>query len=169
MAKSNKKKIKKITKIKPAKARPVKKTKTATKTKVAPVPKQHKSKIKKMPSAELKKFKLLLLKEREKVGGELSHITENTLNKSSRDVSGDLSGYSYHMADMASDDYEREFSLTRATQEQTMLYFIDEAIKRISEGSYGECLQCGKQISKKRLKAMPATELCIECQKTNET
>ena len=74
-------------------------------------------KLKKMPKWELKKYKELLLKEREKISSELSHITEDALKKTQRDASGDLSGYSYHMADMASDDYEREFSLGRATEE----------------------------------------------------
>lgn len=126
------------------------------------------AKIKKMPKAKLKMYKLLLLKEREKVGGDLHHITRETLNKSARDASGDLSGYSYHMADVASDDYERDFSLGRATDEQKALYAIDEAIKRVEDGTYGNCLQCGKAIPKTRLKVIPQAELCIECKKINE-
>ena len=125
-------------------------------------------KIKKMPKTELKKYKGLLIEERKKVGGDLSHIAENTLNRSQRDASGDLSGYSYHMADMASDDYDRDFSLGRATDEQKMLFGIDEALKRIEDGTYGNCVQCNKPIPKKRLKALPHTELCIDCQKKNE-
>jgi len=126
------------------------------------------AKIKKMPKTELKKYKELLLKAREEMSGQLSHITDDTLKKSQRDASGDLSGYSFHMADMASDDYERDFSLGRATEEQKIIFLIDEALKRIDEGTYGSCLQCGKAIPKKRLKALPYTELCIECQKTKE-
>ena len=127
-----------------------------------------KLKIKALPKSELKLYKALLLGERNKVGGGLSHIAETTLNKSQRDASGDLSGYSYHMADMASDDYERDFSLGRATDEQRILYSIDEAMKRVEDGTYGACLTCGKAIPKKRLKALPYTELCIECQKAKE-
>jgi len=127
-----------------------------------------KMKLKKMAKAELKKYSELLLKEREKVGGDLSHITENTLKKSQRESSGDLSGYSYHMADMASDDYERDFSLGRASDEQKLLYSIDEAMKRVEDGTYGNCLQCGKSISKRRLAAIPHTEMCIACQTKKE-
>lgn len=144
-----------------------KKAKLVKKAKRSAV-KTAKPKMKKMPKAELKFYQALLLKERDKVGGGLSHIAETTLNKSQRDASGDLSGYAFHMADQASDDYERDFSLGRATDEQKILYTIDEAIKRIEDGSYGSCLQCGKAIPKKRLKALPYTELCIECQKTRE-
>ena len=121
-----------------------------------------------LPRKELKKYKDLLIKEREKVGGDLSHIAQNALNKSQRDASGDLSGYSYHMADMASDDYERNFSLGRATDEQNVLYLIDEAMKRVEEGTYGRCLQCGRIIAKKRLKAIPYSEMCIDCKKKIE-
>ena len=125
-------------------------------------------KMKKMAKKGLKKFKELLIKMRSQVGGDLSHITESTLNKSARDASGDLSGYSYHMADQASDDYERDFALGRATDEQKILYSVDEALKRVEDGSYGNCLECRKPIAKKRLAALPNVELCIDCQKKNE-
>ena len=146
-----KKKMKKVEKVKKSKS-----AKTAKKT------------VKRMPGKTLKLYKALLLKERETVGGDLSHIAQNTLNKSARDASGDLSGYSYHMADMASDDYERDFSLGRATNEQKALYIIDEALKRTEDGTYGSCSQCGKSIPKTRLKVLPQADLCIECKKMNE-
>jgi len=144
------------------KTRKVARAKRAVKTKRMPKPKR-------LPAADLKKYKGLLLKEREKVGGELSHLTNDALNRSQRDASGDLSGYSYHMADVASDNYERDFALGRASDEQSVLYRVDEALKRIEDASYGNCLQCGKAISKKRLAAVPYTELCIDCQKSNES
>ncbi|MDP3804356.1 MAG: TraR/DksA C4-type zinc finger protein [Candidatus Omnitrophota bacterium] len=151
-----------------AKVKKVKSTKKEKKTNRGVV-RAAKPKMKKMPKPELKAYRAMLVKERDKVGGGLSHIAETTLNKSQREASGDLSGYSYHMADMASDDYERDFSLGRATDEQKIMYAIDEAMKRITEGTYGNCLQCGKAIPKKRLKALPYTEMCIECQKVRES
>lgn len=151
-----------------AKSKTRTKSKARPKTKVKKALKTKKVKIKSLPKAELKKYKALLLKQRSQVGGDLTHIAENTLNKSSRDASGDLSGYSYHMADQATDDYDRDFSLGRATSEQKVLFSIDEAMKRIEDGSYGRCLECGKLIAKKRLNALPQSELCIECQKTKE-
>lgn len=148
-----------------------KKVVKAVKAKVKKVQKEaaeKKFKIKKLPRKTLKKYKELLLKEREKIGGGLNHITQDTLKTSQRDASGDLSGYSFHMADMASDNYEVEFSLGRASDEQNVLYSIDEALKRVADGTYGSCTQCGKQIPKKRLDAVPHTELCIACQSKNE-
>ena len=125
-------------------------------------------KTKRMAKKDLKKYKALLLEERKKVGGDLSYISQNTLKKSQRDNTGDLSGYAYHMADQASDDYDRDFSLGRATEEQNLLYLVDEALKRVEDGAYGVCPQCNKLIPKKRLVALPHSELCIECQKKNE-
>jgi len=128
-----------------------------------------KIKIKRMLKKDLNKYKALLVKEREKIGGGINHITQDTLKTSQREASGDLSGYSFHMADVASDNYEVEFSLGRASDEQNILYTIDEALKRVKDGSYGSCTQCGKQIPKKRLDALPHTELCIACQSKTES
>ncbi len=128
-----------------------------------------KKKVKRMPKKTLNKYKALLVKEREKIGGGINHITQDALKTSQREASGDLSGYSFHMADVASDNYEVEFSLGRASDEQNILYTIDEALKRVEDGSYGNCTQCGKQIPKKRLNALPHTELCITCQSKNES
>ena len=152
---------------KAGRAKKINKVKKVSK-KVAKIPVRKTPKVKCMPKSEIKKYKALLLKEREKVGGELSHIAENTLKKSAREASGDLSGYSYHMADTASDDYERDFSLGRATEEQKALYTIDEALRRMADGTYGSCSQCGKSIPKTRLKAIPQADLCIDCKKMNE-
>ena len=155
------KKVKKAVKVKS-----VKRPKTEI-VKEAANPK--KIKIKRMPGKALKKYKALLVKEREKISGGINHITNEALKTSQRDASGDLSGYSFHMADVASDNYEVEFSLGRASNEQDIMYTIDEALKRVREGTYGNCTQCGKQIPKKRLEALPHTELCIACQTKNES
>lgn len=148
-----------------AKRRMVKKVKAK---RIKTEPKAKKMKIKRLPAKALKKYKLLLLKERDKMGGGINHITEEALKTSQRDASGDLSGYSFHMADMASDNYEREFSLGRASEEQDIMYAIDEALKRVADGTYGSCTQCSKSISKKRLDAVPHAELCINCQTKDE-
>ena len=120
-----------------------------------------------MTKKEAAKFKKLLLKKREEILGEINHIVKENL-KSQKEASGDLSGYSYHMADMASDSYERELSLNIASNEQEVLYEIDEALKRIEEGKYGICIECEKKIPVKRLKALPYVKHCIQCQSKEE-
>lgn len=113
---------------------------------------------------ELKKFKGLLIKKKQEILSELEHIAQDALKKSQRDASGDISGYTYHMADLATDTYDREFSLDLASSEREILYQVDEAIKRIDEGTYGKCLDCGKPIAKVRLKAVPYARFCKKCQ-----
>lgn len=117
---------------------------------------------------DLKKFKQLLIKLREKTVDEMESITKDTLKTSQRESSGDLSGYTLHMADVATDHYDREFSLGLAGVEQRVVYQIDEALKRMEDFSYGLCLTCEKPISKKRLTAVPFAQYCIECQEKEE-
>lgn len=118
---------------------------------------------------ELQKIKEILLKEKAQIIEELLKLKGEGLNKTFKDASGDLSGYSFHMADMATDLYDREFSLEIAEGERERLFALDDAIKRISEGKYGKCDYCGVNISKQRLKVMPQAEFCIKCQEKEET
>ncbi|MCM8782548.1 MAG: TraR/DksA family transcriptional regulator [Candidatus Omnitrophica bacterium] len=128
-----------------------------------------KGKIKKIwQKNDLNKFKQLLINLREKIVGEVEHIANNTLKQSQREAAGDLSGYTLHMADMASDHYDREFSLSIASTEQNIIYEIDEALRRIKDGSYGICFTCEKPIAKRRLKAVPYAKLCVNCQQKEE-
>ena len=121
-----------------------------------------------MEKVDAQKFKTQLEAERTKIADGLSHIERDNLNRSQRDASGDLSGYSFHMADMATDNFDREFSLDIASAEQVVLNRIDTALRKIQEGSFGVCESCSKPISLKRLKAVPYAELCLKCQEDQE-
>ena len=120
-----------------------------------------------MTKKEAAEFKKLLLKKRTEIVKEIHEITKENM-KSLKEASGDLSGYSYHMADMASDSYDRDLSLNIATSEQKVIYEIDEALKLIDEGKYGICVSCSKKIPMKRLKALPYAKYCIQCQSKEE-
>jgi len=121
-----------------------------------------------MNKIELEKFKKLLLKKREDIMNDVNHITEDTRKSSQKEASGDLSAYSLHMADVASDSYDREFSLNVASGERNTLLDIDEALKRMKDRTYGKCIICGKNISKKRLVAVPHAKLCMPCKRKEE-
>ncbi|MBU4376980.1 MAG: TraR/DksA C4-type zinc finger protein [Candidatus Omnitrophica bacterium] len=121
-----------------------------------------------MKKPEMEKFKKLLLKKRDELMVDVNHITEDTRKNSQKEASGDLSAYSLHMADMASDNYDREFSLKLASGERNTLLDIDDALKRIKDESYGTCMSCGKKISKKRLTAVPHAKLCMACKRKEE-
>ena len=121
-----------------------------------------------MNKKELKQFKDLLEQARRKIIGDLDHIERDTLNKSQRDASGDLSGYGFHMADVATDNYDRELNLDLASTEQKLLNEITTALKKIDDGSYGKCESCDEKISVQRLSAMPYARLCIKCKEEEE-
>jgi RNA polymerase-binding protein DksA len=123
---------------------------------------------KKFNKKELVYFKKLILKRKEEVLEEIKHLSEDTLKKSQKDASGDISGYTYHMADVATDAYDREFSLGLASNEQNSLYELDDALKKIDEGTFGICEECNSLITKIRLKAVPYARLCVKCQKKKE-
>ena len=125
-------------------------------------------KSKKFSAKDLKAIRKKLIEEKVEILEELINLKGENLNKSLKDASGDLSGYSFHMADMATDLYDREFSLELVQEERERLYEIDDAIKRIDVGSYGICNACGCKITKQRLKVMPEAQKCIKCQEKEE-
>jgi len=123
---------------------------------------------KKLNKKELKDFKKIILKRKEEALSDLKHISEDTLKKSQKEASGDISGYTFHMADVATDTYDREFSLGLASNERELLYSLEEALKKIEEGSFGICEECANSIAKTRLKALPYARLCVKCQEKKE-
>jgi len=123
---------------------------------------------KKLTKKELLEFKKLILKRKDEITDDIQHISEDTLKKSQKDASGDISGYSYHMADVATDTYDREFSLGLASSGREMLYGLDDALKKIEEGTFGICEECKALIAKSRLKAVPWATYCVKCQEKKE-
>jgi len=124
--------------------------------------------VKKYLKKDLKVFKKIVLEKKEELMDDLKHISDDTLRKSQKVASGDISGYTYHMADVASDNYDREFSLGLASNERKSLYELDDALKRIEDGTFGICDGCKGIITKIRLKAVPSARLCIKCQQKRE-
>lgn len=123
---------------------------------------------KKFNKKELAEFKKLILKRKEQTLENISHISDDTLKKSLKDASGDISGYAYHMADMATDTYDREFSLGIASTERELLYVLEDALKKIEDGTFGICDECDGVITKTRLKAIPYASFCVKCQAKKE-
>jgi DnaK suppressor protein len=122
----------------------------------------------KFSKKDLDYFKKIIKKRRDELLDGLQHSLKDTLEKSPREAAGDISGYAFHMADLATDTYDREFSLGLASNEREILYEIDEALKKIEEARYGFCEECKSPISKRRLKAIPYTRLCLKCQEAKE-
>lgn len=122
----------------------------------------------KMLKKESEQYRKMLLKIKERLTEDIKHISQDTLNKSQKEACGDISGYTLHMADVATDAYDREFSLGLASNDRDALIQINDALKRIEDGKYGACQQCAKPIAKTRLKALPFTSFCLKCQQAEE-
>ena len=122
----------------------------------------------KFTKKELQEFKKLVLKKKEEILEDIQHISDDTLKKSQKEASGDISGYAYHMADVATDSYDREFSLGLASSERNFIYELDDALKRIEDGTFGICQDCKSLITKSRLKAVPHARNCVKCQEKRE-
>lgn len=123
---------------------------------------------KRLPQKELKIYEEKLLNLKDDVEAQIRDISKDTLMKTQKDLSGDISGYSVHMADVATDNYEREFNLGLVSGERELLLEINEALKRIKDKDYGFCLKCKKPLKKRRLKAIPYAKFCIKCQSEEE-
>ncbi len=115
-----------------------------------------------------KKYYKLLLELRTHVKEELALHTSETLKQSSKDNSGDLSGYGSHQADAGTETFDRDFALGILSNEQDALNEIEEAIYRIKDGTYGVCEETGKPINKERLTVVPFTRFSLEGQKAFE-
>ena len=72
------------------------------------------------------------------------------------------------IADRAASSYNKEFLFSQSNNDRQLLNMVDSALARIREGSFGECVSCGKEINAKRLEAVPWTRHCIECQEKAE-
>jgi RNA polymerase-binding transcription factor DksA len=118
--------------------------------------------------ADHKHFEGRLLEERARLLKELGYLEVNVLNKNPRDSSGDLSGYSFHMADAGTDAMEREKAFLFASAEGRALYDVDEALRRLYKGEYGMCDSCHKPIAPQRLEVVPHARLCITCKQKEE-
>ncbi len=116
---------------------------------------------------DLKHFEEKLLEERKKLLSQLGYL-EKTMTQTQRDAGGDLSAYSFHMADMGTDAMEREKAFLFASAEGRLLYNVDEALRRLYRSEYGVCGVCGKEIGKARLDAIPFAGLCMSCQEKQE-
>ncbi len=85
-----------------------------------------------------------------------------------KDAKEEQPSFSLHMADAATDSFDRDLALSRASAEQDAVYEIDEALDRIREGTYGICELTGKPIEASRLEAIPWTRFSMEAEKQLE-
>ena len=113
-------------------------------------------------------FKKLLMKTKEQITGDIRGLSDENTG-SGNDRGGDVSGHALHMADVATDMYDREFTLGLAANDRELLYNVNEALERIEANEYGSCVSCKKPIPATRLKAIPHAQTCMKCQELLES
>jgi DnaK suppressor protein len=115
-----------------------------------------------MKKTEMKVFRDRLLDLRSRLRGDVSSMAHSALRKSGAEGS-DGNSMPIHMAELGSENFEQEFTLSLLANEEGQLDMIESALQRIESGNYGQCEECDGVISKTRLNALPFTPLCIRC------
>ena len=122
-----------------------------------------------MKPEELELFRQTLLNLRARLRGDLDQMTDEALKRNQPDSSGNLSNMPLHMADVGTENYDQEFTLGLIENEQETLEQINDALVRITQGTFGRCEDCNTPIAKPRLQALPYPRFCIECARRLES
>ena len=116
-------------------------------------------------------YRKKLEKEKERVSKVISEMQDNTLfgyttrHTSEKYSSGELSSFDNHIGDIGTDVYMQDMDNSLIRHEQYVLDEINEALEKISDGTYGICTNCHKKIEQNRLDIIPETTLCSSCAK----
>ena len=121
-----------------------------------------KSGAKGLSKRQIEHFKAKLLAEKNRVLEEMNELQQSNLKTSISDAAGENSRYSYHLGDVASLSYGREFSMGLAERQQKYLEEIDEALQRIEDGVYGICKVTGETIAVERLEEVPVAKYSVK-------
>ena len=109
---------------------------------------------------ELEHFKQLILKRRKAATDDVERMREQV--EEAKEQAGDNTAYSFHMADAGTDAMEREKLYLMIARQQKYIGYLDRALERIENGTYGICKVTGEPIAKERLESVPHTEISIE-------
>jgi RNA polymerase-binding protein DksA len=117
----------------------------------------------KLSVKELATIKDVLLEKRQGILDDLGDLRESDVSSTLKDASGENSAYSFHMADVGTDNMEREKAFFFATREGKYLKQVEQALDRIEEGTFGICVDCEQPIPWARLEAVPTATRCVPC------
>ncbi len=116
-----------------------------------------------MTKADLAIFRRNLLSLRSRLSGNISHLAAEALRANGNETAGNLSHIPLHMADLGTDSFEQEFTLSLLQNEEQVLQEIGDALERIEQGAFGRCEECQGVIPKGRLQAVPYARHCVQC------
>lgn len=113
----------------------------------------------KMKKRDMKKFENLLTVEQDRLTKGIRTIGDDTLQAAANERGSDFSSF----AEAGTDNNDRETALRLAGGESQMLRDVQDALKRIDDGTYGVCIGCEELIPVKRLEVFPAAKRCVNC------
>lgn len=135
-------------------------------------------KIKGYSKKDLEQFKVIILEKRDEILEQLQNLREQMLDPTTGEYINENSPYSLHMAEQGTDAMEREKTFLYAQRENKFLGYLEDALKRIENGTYGICLECIEEpqhlcptcplIPKARLEAVPHSQLCLPMKQKQE-
>lgn len=117
-----------------------------------------------MKKADTKVYKERLLDLRARLRGDVSSMADAALGNENSEAHT----MPIHMAELGSDNFEQEFTLSLMATEEDTLGMIEEALERVENGTYGTCLGCNGPIPKTRLNALPHTPMCVKCAQSRD-
>ncbi len=94
---------------------------------------------------------------------DVANVQNEALRTTGGEASGNLSNAPMHPADLGTDTFNQEVSLGLYENEEQLLEQVSAALRRIDEGSYGQCSECGQEITRERLDAIPYSIQCVAC------
>lgn len=109
-------------------------------------------------------FRTRLLNLRARLRGEMGRMADAALSQNR----SESSSLPIHLADLGSDNFEQELTLSLVGSEKEVLDKIEVALERVADGSYGKCEDCGKKIPESRLQVIPYTTVCVQCAAVHE-
>ncbi|MCK5832634.1 TraR/DksA C4-type zinc finger protein [bacterium] len=121
-----------------------------------------------MRTREIERIKAKLVKMREEILSEIGRFEDNILHKNRKDNTGEVSSFTTHPADMGAETAEYEKAYLLASKENRLFKLITQAIERIENNSFGNCIECGAQIPLERLRAIPYSPYCVDCKEKLE-
>ena len=116
-----------------------------------------------MTESEREGFRRQLVAMGDRLKGDASGLSKEALRLSGGEASGNLSNTPFHTADLGTDNFEQEMSVSLLENQDQIMEDIAAALRRMEAGTYGQCELCGKEIPKARLHAAPQTPYCIGC------
>lgn len=135
-------------------------------------------KIKGYGKKDLEHFKTIILEKRDEIIEQLQNLREQMLDPTTGEYINENSPYSLHMAEQGTDAMEREKTFLYAQRENKFLGYLEDALKRIENGTYGICVACIEEpqhlcptcplIPKERLEAVPHSQLCLPMKQKQE-